>query len=360
MASSPQQFSISVSAAPAGRQGIFAASDYESSAIQANGSLIDGAWVRCMEDTTYQDRFDWTTGGSGGFGPSTDFDVRVVHTKAWNGRLISPRTGSYFLATTIYKDKDYSDLNGAPGANDPVLDKPRLFALVGSHANHRFDWDEEVWIGWSIFLPHDLEFDLGVRDHRSGNWLQSVFGSTYEASASMFNLGYFCPPGIDEAHWWIQGGTDAQSPLEGQPTGSYDYWDLGSAAGDRGLWTDWVYRLRFNPFSTPTTLYGKTYQANRGIMELWKSTGPVLNSRGDRAMAKVHSRLNVPIGLRPGDATDSIQFSAPRQYKYGWKKPANGSTVTGPIFIGFDAVRMGRAADGAGFSDVHPTQLTKP
>lgn len=360
MANASRPFNITVDpATPVARRGVFVTSDYETGAIQANGTP-DGAWVRCMEDSTYQDRFDWTSTGSGGFGPSTDFDVRVVKSKAWSGRTILPRAGSHFLATTIYKTKDYSDLNGSPIANDPQLDKPRLFALVGTHASNRFAWDEEVWIGWSIFLPHDLEYDLGVRDHRSGNWVQSILGGKYEASASMCGLGYFCPQGIDEAHWWVQGGTDANSPLEGQSTGTYGYWDLGSAAGDRGLWTDWVYRLRFNPFSVPTTLYGTSYQGNRGIMELWKSTGPVLNSRGDRAMVKVHSRINVPIGLQPGDATDMITFSAPRQYKYGWKKAANNSTVNGPILICFDSVRIGRADDGAGFSDVHPTQMAMP
>ncbi len=358
------------------RQGIFATFDFETGYIKNNGQSPDGLWVKAMEDSSYANASDFGSNSSNTsltFGPSSDYDVRVVTSKTvpsnpnGAGGTCYPRSGSYFLETRIYKTKDYSLLNDAAAPNDPVLDKPRCFAAA-TNDNWRWNFDEEIWIGFSIFLPQNLEHDLGLMgDRRAGNWLHSILGIAGGADSSMLNLGYYCPSGINVSHWWMQGATNASSHLEGQPGGTYDDWNLGSVVDDLGKWTDWVYRLRINPFTTTTTLYGQTFVANTGIREIWKSTGAVLPD-GNRVMTKISNIIGSDgtslittagrVGLRPGVAGDQIQFNAPRQYKFGWKK--NPTTVVGPIFIGFDSVRIGRASNNAGFRDVHPTTMVRP
>jgi hypothetical protein len=253
-------------------------------------------------------------------------------------------------------DADYTELS--EDGTSYHYDKPRL-SVTMTGPPKRWAWDEEVWIGLSIYLPSNMEYDLGVRDHRSGNNLFPFFGVDINTQGTIFGLSYRCPPGTDEAYWYLHMNT-GMGKHETDSGVTEEWLPLGTVAGDKGKWTDFVIRARVNPATVAGTYNGQYLTANKGILEIWKSTGPIVNAAKDRSMTKIFSRLNKPFGLLPNDADDQIFISAPRQYKYGWKRTNNRSTVVGPVYVGFDSVRIGRTALGADFSDVHPTQMAQP
>jgi hypothetical protein len=124
------------------------------------------------------------------------------------------------------------------------------------------------------------------------------------------------------------------------------------------MWTDFVIRFRENPFSVDTNpakagipnAMDKLYEGNKGILQVWKAEGPV-DSRGNRKMSLKLDLVNTPVGRVP-HATDKRVLSF-RIYKYGWK---NAETdVKGPVWFGFDEIRLGFANAGATFADVAPS-----
>ena len=136
--------------------------------------------------------------------------------------------------------------------------------------------------------------------------------------------------------------------------------DLGPVSADKGKWTDFVFRYRFNPFSVATNpaavgipnSKNQLYQGNEGILQVWKAEGPI-DLGGNREMVLKVDKVNTPVGLVP-HATDKIKHLW-RIYKYGWIAK-NPTTLTHSVWFGFDEIRQGLVdRDGTSFGDVAPT-----
>jgi hypothetical protein len=324
---------------------------FESGQVLKPSSLVDGMNIKTLTDPQIGDAFVYTD-GAGGAGPATNWDTKVVKSEVVGGQTVVPRNGSYFLRSAIYFTKDYLNYNNGDS------DKPRMLAL--NYSANTVDFDEETWVGFSIFLPKNWEHELGVRDHRGGNMLFVVNADT---DSTFLALHPYVPPGETVTHWKLLVQTDDSSAYEsssaGEITDTHEWVDLGSAVPDLGTWTDFVIRFRSNPFSVATNpaskgivdSMNKTYQGNRGILQVWKSEGAV-DASNNRPMVQKINKVNVPMGLVP-HATKKLRMDI-RQYKYGWKK--NPTTVEGPVWVGFDEFRFGiTSRDGTTFKDVAPS-----
>jgi hypothetical protein len=321
---------------------VFLEAAFNSGEIQPNKSTVDGFYIQTLPNPQIKD--EGISSGSGGFGPETNWDTKVVAEEQVGAELVVPRVGSHFLRSALYWDKDYNVLNNFRE------DKPRsTINFAGTSAGQAFEHDEEAWIGFSIFLPSNWEHELGIHDHRGSAMLLSLSDQTRAASAVALSI--WTPPGSDKAHWYVRIQTN-DAAVEGSAQ-TLDWVSLGSVEPDLGRWTDFVFRLRSNPFKTATNpakegianSKDKLYEGNRGILQVWKSGG------ADGDMALKVDRVNSPIGYVP-HATRPIEVSF-RVYKYGWRK--NPTTVKGPIWVGFDAIRYGIAdRHGTGYEDVLP------
>lgn len=319
---------------------------FETGRIQSASGNVDAFFVMTLPNP--QNGSESIKTGSGGGQPSSNWDSKVVREEN-RGQQILPRSGNYFARSMIYANKDYTDLNDG-------LHKPRN-ALSLTAQEHRFDFDKEGWMGVSVFVPKDFEDEVGNRG--SPGSIEVIVSNT-DSAAYFFNINIFVPDGESESHWMLQYVVDDEN-VEGQPGGRRNV-SLGPVRYDKGKWTDFVIRYRANPFSVDTNpanlgipgAKNRLYRANKGILQIWKSKGPVLAS-GDREMVRKFSILNKPVGQVPGTVQGkSLLHFALRVYKYGWQREP--SSVQGPIWLGFDEFRYGLAGrDGTSYRDVHPT-----
>jgi hypothetical protein len=171
-------------------------------------------------------------------------------------------------------------------------------------------------------------------------------------SASNASLSVWTPQGSDKAHWRIHININ-DSAVGGTAQITHPV-DLGSVEPDLGKWTDFVIRLRVNPFKTTTNpakegiqdSKDRSYEGNKGVMQLWKAEGV------NRDMILKIDKVNTPVGYVP-HATRPIEVSF-RVYKYGWRN--NPTTVEGPIWVGFDEMRYGATVrHGTRYEDVLPS-----
>jgi hypothetical protein len=143
--------------------------------------------------------------------------------------------------------------------------------------------------------------------------------------------------------------------------------------GDIGRWTDFVFRIRINPYAAgvtcnPSTGVGtgctaitgainQSFTGGNGILQVWKSSG---TASPNRTMSLELDLTSTGVGLVPTEDIDYRYYQISlRQYKYGWKTYT--TDVTGPVHIGFDEFRFGAAVEhSTGYSDVHPTQQAQP
>lgn len=325
---------------------------FESGQLRTAGSRTDGFFLQTLPDP--QGGVDYVDVGSGGAGPDSGLDARVVRRESVGSEVVTPRRGNYFFRGAIYFDKDYSRMpfNANTGRN-----KPR-FTLMMGHDDLRFDYDEEGFLGFSIYTPKNFEHELGVKDHRGGTTLLSTNPTP---DSTTWVLKPFAGENQDEAHWWFMYNTNDKSTVEG---GAENWVDLGPVQADTGKWTDFVIRFRLNPFSVDTNpaaegiqgAKNKLYRANKGILQLWKAEGPV-DANGNRKMVLKINLVNTPVGLVPLESERLLHSF--RQYKFGWHY--NPTTVKGPIWFGFDEIRYGLVGrDGTSYSDVHPAGLPCP
>ncbi|MEX2123306.1 MAG: hypothetical protein WD795_05405 [Woeseia sp.] len=330
--------------AAAGARDVNFTGDFESGRIQANGSSRDGFFVHTLPNP--QSGSSDVSSTSGGFGPDSRTDTRVVKYENVGLQTIRPRKGNHFVRSALYYSKDYTKLNG--GKN-----KPRS-KLYMNHSNNAVNFDEEGYLGFSMFLPKNWEHERGAYGNPGEAQLLQV--QSNGASSTLVHLGVYVPKGKSVAHWILAHFPTATSVR----SGAKRVYDLGPVTGDLGKWTDFVMRYRFNPFSKRTrasTISGgmdKIFEGNKGILQLWKSNGSV-DGGGNRKMALTSVNIvNKPVGIVP-DARKKIDWHF-RVYKYGWHK--NRTTVKGPVWVGFDEIRDGRVhADNTGYSDVHPGGL---
>ena len=321
--------------------------DFESGQIQNKSSTKDGFFVHTLPKA--QPGTQSVSSPDSTFAAGTNMDTMVVTSEVVGGETVTPRKGGYFLRSALYYDKNYAGLNDG-------LNKPRS-KIYMSDPVHRIDHDTEGFVGFSIYTPKNFESELGIKG-TAGATMLFVINST--ASRSHVQLYQYAASSDAEAHWYLLYHVNAKSTNE--DGSSIKAIDLGPVSADVGKWTDFVIRYRFNPFSTATNpaaigipnSVNKTYQGNKGILQVWKSVGSV-NGSGNRNLSLEVDQVNVPIGLVP-HATDKL-IHYWRIYKYGWHN--NPTTVQGPVWYGFDEIRQGLVArDGTGFADVNPSGLS--
>ena len=325
--------------------------DFESGKVRSIESSVDGFRIRTLPDPQLGSAIAIIEKGGAEAVENIDTRVTTSELVPVNGRgvgeKVRPRSGQYFIRSALHRTKDYSKMN-ANGEN-----KPRSAINIAGEKN-KVDFDEEGYLGFSIYLPKNWEHETGVRDSRGSAQLLQV--QSQGASWRLLALRVYVPKGDSEAHWFLEHHLSDKSIKGGKRT----EYDLGRVGDDLGKWTDFVLRYRFNPFSVRTNASSirggkdQVYPGNKGILQLWKSKGPI-HPDGNREMYLTSVNLeNKPVGLVP-HATVKIEWHF-RVYKYGWHK--NRSDVKGPVWAGFDEIRDGRVlADGTTYSDVHPAGL---
>lgn len=321
---------------------------FESGKMMPNAGYVDAGFISTLPDP--QSGTEAIRTGQGGCGPTSNCDMRVVRSERVGGQDIKSRAGDFFLRMVLDKSKDYSGLNGG-------ADKPRNSLSFGNDV-YRFDHDVEEWLGFSVFLPNNYEDET----ENVGMILTEI---TTDSSAQFLKLVVGMRSGDKESHWYFRYKTSDTSTTSATET----IVDLGSIAPDKGKWTDFVIRTRSNPFSVDTNpaklginlAKDLLFEGDRGILQVWKSEGPVLDAANNRKMVNKINKVNTPIGLVPGttQGKDKISHSI-RAYKPGWQgHTGTGTSVKGPIWIGWDEVRFGEAErHGTGYRDVHPTGLS--
>ena len=313
--------------------------DFESGKVQPKTSDKDGFFVHTVPVS--QSGKQNVSSGDGGFGPDSKLDTRVVRSDKVDGQTVKPRAGEYFVRSSIDKKKNYSGLNSG-------RDKPRSKLYV---KGGRVAFDEEGYLGFSIYLPKNLEPETSYTGSKGSTKLLQV--QSDGSRHILFVLGVYVPKGKSEAHWLVKHELSDGKKRKGQE------YDLGPVNGDLGQWTDFVLRYRFNPFSTKTNAKkvggkDKVYEGNKGILQLWKATGRA-DAAGNRDMRLTSVNIeNKPVGRVP-HAKKNIDWHF-RIYKGNWKKKP--TSIRGPIFVGFDEIRDGRVKKhGTTYSDVHPGGL---
>jgi hypothetical protein len=321
--------------------------NFESGQFQESNGRVDAFWVRTLPDP--QSGAEYISTGSGGGAPNSGWDVRVVSRQNVGGETIMPRRGNYFASFVIDRDKNYLGLNGGQ------KDRPR--AELHARADHMmFDFDTEVWLGVSIYVPRNFQDEL-VNNHQGG---MTLISTNSDSAASFMSLRIHVPQGANESHWMLKTHTDDQSVTDSEESKTFT--DLGPISSDAGKWTDFVFRMRVNPFSVDTNpakegiklAFNHLYRGNKGILQIWKAEGNVDQS-GNRRMVQKLNILNAPIGLVPGVTQDKTQLhSSMRIYKSQWK--ILDTVVDRPIWLGYDEFRLGQAVrDSVGYADVHPS-----
>lgn len=323
---------------------------FETGQIQRVGESVDGGFIQTLPDP--QNGSDFIKSGSGGCGPTSDCDLRVVESEVVNGQRVKARSGKYFLRILLDKEKDYTGLNGGG------LPKPRN-SLGFYNPEYRFSHDTEEWVGFSVFLPEGFEDET----ENIGIILSEI---TVDSSAQFIKLSVGMRGGDTESHWYLDHYQSDTSVAVDADTVKTEY-QLGSIEGDKGRWTDFILRIRANPFRVDTNpakkgipdAFDRMYRGNKGILQVWKAVGSV-DSAGNREMVNVVDIVNAPVGLVPGttQGKSKIAHNA-RAYKPAWQgHTGRSSSVVGPIWIGWDEFRFGSAvADGTSYQDVHPAGL---
>lgn len=279
---------------------------------------------------------------------------------------VVPRNGLYFIKDRIRYNRP-NDMEGREpnlkGGNSGQ-NKPRSF-IVDLPNETRQVVDEEFWFGFSIYLPSDYPDETGVTGGDSRNIVNVIdVPSTSNRGIGSISIA---TPGNNIPNWrsettWVLRTDWTELSIDGD---NKTWTDLGSIEEDKGKWTDWVWRIRWNPFSVDTTAssipggLNQFFEGNKGICEIWKSTGPVVGNN-ERVMERVFSVIDGPVGTVPGAGSDEAKLQIDvRQYKFGWHRQP--TSITTPIELGIDEVRLGRVVEeGTGYSDVHPTQQTEP
>lgn len=322
--------------------------------------------------------------------------------QAWNLQ-VTPRAGNYMMSTVTYREKRFMYRSSNLDYNGDYL--PVVRSQWGPNAINypprTLDWDVEFYFGFSVFLPETWERDWAFSNNLSS---ESVMWINAETTSTHMSVGiwpnwpeYPSKPLDNESYWHLNYAVDATRITEGSINNN-EHVHLGPITPDLGLWTDFVFRVRFNPFTSTTNpaLAGisggknQYYDGYRGICEIWKSTGLPLDGLNNRAMTKVFSLVNQPFGLVPkADGglgyffdlyksqweifreenrrwdvdpriPDTVEpYVVDATYKgnkrQAWYENADQSKIpVGPIWTAVDEFRSGAVADGTGYSDVLP------
>jgi hypothetical protein len=318
--------------------------DFESGVLQANGGAIDGFYAQTLPTNQVSD--ETVTSGGGGFGPTADTDLQVVQT--WtipaNGNgggteVVTPRAGNYFVKNLLDRNKNYSNI--ADGKTRSSM------SWAQTHGNFDIAFGQEVWFGFSYFIASNWEVENGQWD--SSGIMLVEYGT--QASRDLFTLELETWPDRfgTETQWFLklERSLTSQENIKGV-TDSDHY--FGDVELDKGMWTDFVIRV-------------KTGDTD-GVLQVWKSTGPILDASGNRQMTKVMDLTATNIGLQ--DDGQLLRLRPCKGYAYDWYWVGHpqdyfATQVQGPIALPFDQFFLARTIEeAASFQDVHATTLPEP
>lgn len=335
-----------------------------------NGAMLNGGFVQtlttagadaCTGNAT-------TLGGlTTGYKPDSVYMVRREDSETILGSTITPRTGSGFLYQLLDPALNYGStcINGTSTA-----DKPRTsLALTQSAYKTILPYDKEIFIGFSIFVPADIEAEnCGTNNLDYRNTLISMAINTHGyASTANWNLNFATKTdGDTDPQFFVDFYIDESTQYNGSST-EYRVW-LGDVANDRGQWVDFVIRVRVNPHAADSA----------GIFQIWR-TDPADRSGDLKMVYNLATDTAYPIGgsttpnaagvtaaLRdqfgmdydPSKTGMEIDF---RAYKYAWGTGRGcppypgGSTVTnGHYAFGWDDIYIAWESDGSDCTDVTP------
>lgn len=278
-----------------------------------NNSVIGGWGMQAIENNQAQTACEFTIANDGGLaatGPDADMESRVVNSgTAVGADTPDARAGAYFMKFSVDYTHEYEQLN-TPSSTCEVgyagndLDKPRT--KFYNDTLSVIDWDTEVWLGYSVYLPSDFKHEIhytGTDQRMTAQHVSIVADSSM--SHVIGNLYVFDGTTSD---WVFQVGAAAGSVSEAPNTKSTTiagcdastttcmyYLKLGDtvADGDLGEWTDFVVRMRFNPYPSGTTCnpstgtgtgicatigavantQNRSITGGTGLLQVWKSVG---------------------------------------------------------------------------------------
>jgi hypothetical protein len=158
-------------------ENVYASAGFETGRFQPADQRTDAFWVRTLPDPQVGNQA--IESGVGGGSPSSNWDLKVVR-EVQSNKIVRPRRGNYFVRSVLHYNKDYTKLSDGVRA-------PRNSFSMASDA-HRFDFDDEGWLGVSIFVPEDFENETG-RSGPAGS-IELVVTNT-DSSAYFFNINIF-------------------------------------------------------------------------------------------------------------------------------------------------------------------------
>jgi hypothetical protein len=166
--------------------------DFESGQIRSNGSPYDGFYIATLPDP--QSGSTFLSNGDSDFDQSSNADTRVVRTEIVGGETVKPRKGDYFARSEIFRNKNYLALNNFS------KNRPRS-KIYMSNSNLLINYDEEGYVGFSIFVPKNFESERGVRDHRGSMTLMTI---SDQGDGRLIDLSQWVQSPANEAHWWVR------------------------------------------------------------------------------------------------------------------------------------------------------------
>jgi hypothetical protein len=341
--------------------------DFETGYFTGNGKARDGGNITALAHPRRGDGVDACTGSASKqrlYTPGSSYDIRVETDVDIKGSVIRPRKGRYFMYQEIFADnhRTYPTDYSSPKCTNRTSsnNKPRV-SLSVKHPNYKpsMAWGEEVWIGYSVFIPKNLEAENCGGDNLDFRTTSlGEFGTKLACSScNIFKFGLAtAKDGDRNPTFYFETWTDETSDRRTSRTKNRYYFLGNNAQGlyDRGKWTDFVIRWVNNPFTKRTTHNGKTYEANRGVFQVWKQVGP------DRKLTKVLDITNVPFGLRPPtESTNGNNIGAVgdfRMYKYAWNRSCKSTTTVSSrhYSVGWDEIRIGTRKQGISCAAVNP------
>jgi len=330
-------------------------------------------------------------------GGSEAYDLYLTsgETVTFNGvsDVIAPREIGYFLRSMCYSGappitgqarsmgptRHYEPLNiqPAPGedpfdmAHDGTKCKPRTEFAWGKEDQVGAAWDTRFFFGFSVYLHRNHQADNPLDGHGSGPQIleNNLKGSATSTSMSMHlirpdpGLNYFnaqtgnpiTAAEVGADLWWclhvdwsttgiVQGLHErriAMAPVQA----------LAVAGSDRGKWTDFIFELCYNPYTTAqANVNGWKFRANTGLVRVWKSSGTVPGTphyqggNGNRTISPTPIfEQTGPIGMKPRNSNDMAAIGM-RHYCYWIRSDGPGGvTVDHPIYMGHAAMRYGYA-----------------
>ncbi len=276
--------------------------------------------------------------------------------------IVLPREGTYFWrqkiyrasgasyaspGTGVYPTKHYDQLNSSTvHTTDGSTCRPRNAMSFQKEAVYGFDRDAEVWMGFSLYIPTNWEHETYARGTTAnGPMLLTLLpssGNSLDTNSTHLTLNAIVPDsgwtalrqptsGATKTHWCIQWYRNPTSTQEANVT------RLSLGEIQLGKWTDFVFNMRWNPFTGNTTVLGTTYVGNSGKIRLWCGEQ---NSNGTRSISSGSPLYTYsgPCGNYPsGKIIPSL-----RVYMFGWNN-ANTSSRSHPVWVGADAFRWGFA-----------------